>query len=91
MKTTGGVLHEFFLEAARRHADRPAVEEIDGRFLTYAELNLLSDRVRDRLARWGVGPGDRVGFYVQKSIDAVAAMYGILKCGAAYVPVDPEV
>ncbi len=37
----------------------------------------------------GVRPGDRVGIYLRKSIDAVAAIYGILKAGAAYVPVDP--
>ena len=37
----------------------------------------------------GVHPGDRVGIYVRKSIDAVAAIFGILKAGAAYVPVDP--
>jgi hypothetical protein len=36
-----------------------------------------------------VRPGDRVGIYLRKSIDAVAAIYGILKAGAAYVPVDP--
>jgi amino acid adenylation domain-containing protein len=37
----------------------------------------------------GVRPGDRVGIYLRKSIDAVAAIFGILKAGAAYVPVDP--
>ncbi len=37
----------------------------------------------------GVRPGDRVGIYLRKSIDAVAAICGILKAGAAYVPVDP--
>ncbi len=40
-------------------------------------------------AQWACGPGDRVGIYVHKSIDAVAAIFGILKAGAAYVPVDP--
>ncbi len=34
-------------------------------------------------------PGDRVGVYLRKSIDTVASLYGVLKAGAAYVPVDP--
>ena len=49
----------------------------------------MSNRVRDRLHALGVRPGDRVGIYLRKSIDSVAAIYGILKAGAAYVPVDP--
>ncbi len=84
-----GPLHAYLEKAAERWGDRPAVEEIDGRSVSYAELRDLSDRVRDRLVHWGVRPGDRVGIYVQKSIDAVAAVYGALKAGAAYVPVDP--
>jgi amino acid adenylation domain-containing protein len=57
--------------------------------IDYARLGRLSDRVRDRLVSWGVGRGDRTGIYLHKSVDAVAAIFGILKAGAAYVPVDP--
>ena len=53
-------------------------------------LDRLSDQLRDRLAALGVGRGDRVGIYLRKSVDAVAAIFGILKTGAAYVPVDPS-
>ena len=49
----------------------------------------MSDRVATRLARWGVGRGDRVGLCLPKSIEAVAAIHAILRAGAAYVPVDP--
>lgn len=80
-------------ESARRHGDRTAIEEATGRetdgAITYAELSALSDRVRDRLRHLGIGSGHRVGLYLHKSIDGVAAILGILKCGAAYVPVDP--
>ncbi|MBM3320274.1 MAG: amino acid adenylation domain-containing protein [Candidatus Eisenbacteria bacterium] len=86
----GGILHAYLEEAARRFSDRRAVEETDGRSHSYGELAALSDRVRDRLVRWGVRKGDRVGFYTHKSIDAVAMLNGILKAGAAYVPVDPS-
>lgn len=73
-----------------RYPDHTAVEDPDRASVTYAELGRLSDDVRDRLHHLGVRPGDRVGIYLRKSIDAVAAIYGALKAGAAYVPVDPE-
>jgi amino acid adenylation domain-containing protein len=82
-------LHEAFALAAQRHPDRIAVVEPGRSALTYRDLANLSDRMRDRLAAYGVQPGDRVGIYLPKSIDAVATIYGILKTGAAYVPVDP--
>ena len=82
-------LHQFLLNAARLYPDRTAVEEPGHGTLTYQELTNLSDRLRDRLAALGVRAGDRVGIYMRKSIDAVASIFGILKTGAAYVPVDP--
>ena len=88
METAGG-LHAFFVRAAREHPGHTAVVEPGAGSVTYGELAALSDRVRDRLRADGVRPGDRVGIYMRKSIDTVAAIYGILKAGAAYVPVDP--
>src|SRR5205807_267400 len=70
--------------------DRTAVIEPGQGEITYRALGQLSDRVCNRLRSMGVAPGDRVGIYVRKSIDAVASIYGILKAGAAYVPVDPN-
>lgn len=75
--------------AALRWPDRPAVEAEDGRTLTYAELDHAADRLDARLARYGIGRGDRVGLLLPKSPEAVAAVHGILRSGAAYVPVDP--
>ncbi|MFN0152291.1 MAG: amino acid adenylation domain-containing protein [bacterium] len=75
--------------SAAAHPEREAVSDPSGATLTYAALDALSDRLRDRLLAWGVQPGDRVGFYLRKSADSIAAIFGILKCGAAYVPVDP--
>ncbi|MGH7342936.1 MAG: AMP-binding protein, partial [Candidatus Rokuibacteriota bacterium] len=82
-------LHELFLEAAGRWPEHTAVVDPGHGAITYRELATLSDRLRDRLAAMGVRPGDRVGICLRKSIDAVAAIHGILKTGAAYVPVDP--
>ncbi|MEO6445875.1 MAG: AMP-binding protein, partial [Gemmatimonadaceae bacterium] len=65
-----------------------AVEDLPDGVLTYAELDALSDRVRDRLRQLGVQRGDRVGICLRKTIDAYAAMLGAMKAGASYVPVD---
>ncbi|THF62696.1 amino acid adenylation domain-containing protein [Pseudothauera rhizosphaerae] len=83
-------LHRALADSAARHPERPAVIEPEGGTLSYREFDALAGRLRDRLAALGVGPGDRVGIYLRKSIDAVVAIFGILKAGAAYVPVDPD-
>ena len=82
-------LHQLLVLSAQNYPDRIAVEEIDGSAITYHDLDQLSDRLRDRLIHLEVCPGDRVGIYLRKSIDTVAAIFGILKAGAVYVPVDP--
>jgi L-proline---[L-prolyl-carrier protein] ligase len=82
-------LHDVLARSAARHPDRVALREPGGRTVTYRELEVLSDRLRDGLVAMGVGRGDRVGIHLHKSIDAVASIFGILKVGAAYVPVDP--
>jgi amino acid adenylation domain-containing protein len=88
MNTTA--LHELLDRSAAQSPDRIAVEESESDLrISYAELARLSDRVRDRLVRIGVGSGDRVGLCLHKSADAVAGLFGIMKAGAAYVPVDP--
>ncbi len=83
-------LHRYFIDAASRFGGNVAVKEPSGATIGYAGLDRLTDRLRDRLAVIGVRRGDRVGIYLHKSIDSVACVLGILKCGAAYVPVDPN-
>jgi amino acid adenylation domain-containing protein len=84
------LLHQLLDRSARARPQYPAVEEEQNGSITYEELAELSDQLRDVLQFAGVQRGDRVGIYLRKSIDAVAAIFGILKCGAAYVPVDPS-
>ena len=88
--SAGTLLHDLLARSAARLPDAPAVVEPGAGGLTWRELDALSDRVRDRLRHAGVREGDRVGLCLHKSIDAVAALYGVLKAGAAYVPVDPD-
>ncbi len=83
-----GVLSDLVGAAARRAPDAVAV--IDGeRTVTYGALDALVSTVSDRLRSIGVGRGDRVGLLLDKSVEAVAAVHGVLRAGAAYVPLDP--
>ncbi|HEX2202013.1 MAG TPA: amino acid adenylation domain-containing protein [Longimicrobium sp.] len=58
--------------------------------LTYGELNARANRVARHLRTLGVGPGARVGLATGHSAGMVAALAGVLKTGAAVVPLDPE-
>lgn len=80
-------LHTLFEAQARRTPLSPAVSFGDTR-LTYAELDARATRCARQLARRGVGPGERVALAVRRSVDMVVGLLGILKAGAAYVPID---
>ncbi|WP_231992740.1 amino acid adenylation domain-containing protein, partial [Mycobacterium sp. 1164985.4] len=60
-----------------------------GRSWSYRELDEASDRLARLLIGHGVGPGDRVGLLLPRSGEAIVAILGVLKSGAAYVPIDP--
>jgi amino acid adenylation domain-containing protein len=89
MNMDGPHLSQLLERAAARRPGHPAVEDEHGRTMTYAALAHAADRLGTRLARWGVGRGDRVGLFLPKGLESVAAIHGILRVGAAYVPVDP--
>ena len=85
-----GLLHQAFQRRALLDPDAVAVV-IDGREFAYAEI----DRAANRLARYlrnehGIGPEDKVGIMVNRSERIVIGILGILKAGAAYVPIDPQ-
>src|SRR5215472_22781 len=73
---------------ALRHGGRAAVV-IDRHAITYAQLDAESNRFARSLVHNGIGRGDRVALWLPKSIETVIAIYGIMKAGAAYVPIDP--
>ncbi len=82
-------LHEFFEIQADRRPDSVAVEF--GRAeTTYAELEQRANRIARCLRARGVRCGGRVALLLPRSPDTYAAMLGILKAGAAYVPLDPD-
>ncbi len=60
-----------------------------GETLSYADLNARANQLAHALIARGVGPGDVVGIYMEKSFDPITALLGVLKAGAAYLPLDP--
>ena len=81
-------VHGAFATWAARTPDAVAVEYAEGH-LTYAALDTWGGAIAAHLTRSGVRPGDRVGVRLDRSPALIASLLGILKAGAAYVPVDP--
>jgi len=85
-------IHQLVEEQAARTPDAVAVVCGDER-LTYGELNRRADRLADRLLGIGVGgvqPEACVGLLAERSAEMIVALLAILKAGAAYAPLDPE-
>jgi len=81
-------VEEFFADQLARTPDAPAV--VDGAcVLTYAEVERLAQSVSLELASAGVAPGDLVGIMMERSARLPAVVLGVLRAGAAYVPLDP--
>jgi amino acid adenylation domain-containing protein len=83
----GDVIAWFAEQAA--HRPRATALEHEGETWTYAELAQRSDAVAARLTAEGVKPGDLVGLLLSRSPWMAAAMLGVAKTGAAYLPLDP--
>lgn len=81
-------IHQLFEEQAKRTPDAIAVI-CAGRHLTYRELNQRANQLAHHLQTLGVGPDVLVGICMQRSLEMVIGLLGILKAGAAYVPLDP--
>ncbi len=83
-------LHELFAEqAARTPGQTAVVDGASGATLTFAELDRRADQVARALSERGAGPGDRVAILAERGLELLPGLLGILKAGAAYVPVDP--
>lgn len=81
-------LHQLFEEQVARTPQRIALSGA-GQQLSYAELNQRANRIAARLRALGAGPDTFVCLFVERSFAAIAGLLGILKAGAAYVPLDP--
>ena len=81
------MLHHLLIESAARYPDRTAVLD-RAESITYRELDEASTRLAGELRARGAGPGSRIGLYLDKSLDAIVGAWGVLRSGAAYVPLD---
>ena len=81
-------IHHLFEAQVARTPDAIALVH-DGGHLSYGELNAAANRVARLLRDGGAGPGRFVALCAEHSPDAVVGLLGILKSGAAYVPIDP--
>lgn len=81
------LLHEIFRQRAAWTPEAVAVTAPDGE-LTYAELDARSDALATRLAAAGVAPGALIGLCAGRGAPLIVGLLGILKAGAAYVPID---
>lgn len=82
-------IHELF-EAVARKSPRAIAVVHGNRAISYAELDRVASGIAARLRSLGVGSGDYVGVSIERSAELIASELGVLKAGAAYVPVDPS-
>ena len=89
LQRTGPCIHQLFEQQVERHPDAVAVVH-DGESLTYRELDDRANRLACHLRSCGVEPGSFVGILLDRSVDFVVAVLGILKAGCAYAPLPRE-
>ena len=83
------LLQDLISEQAEQTSERIAVVAED-RALSYGELNRRANQLGDYLQGLGVGPEVRVGLCMERSLEMVVGLLGVLKAGAAYLPLDPS-
>lgn len=82
-------IHHLFEAQAAKTPDAIAAE-FRGEQLTYHELNARANQLAHYLRKQGVGPEVLVGISVERSLEMLAAIFGVLKAGGGYVPLDPN-
>ncbi len=83
------LLHELFEDQVQRTPGNVALL-LEAEKLTYSELNERADDLAQHLRELGVGPETLVGIFMERSIEMVVAVLGVLKAGGAYAPLDIE-
>ncbi len=78
-----------FRDQASRTPDNIALIAAE-RQVTYAALSARADGIARRLSDLGIGVGERVAVCVERSVDAIASVLGVLNIGAVFVPIDPS-
>src|SRR5205085_10999298 len=80
--------HRIFEEQCLRQPDRIAVK-CDGEELRFSQLNERANQLAHMLIEQGVAPDTLVAICLERSLDMLVAILGVLKAGAGYLPIDP--
>jgi amino acid adenylation domain-containing protein len=83
------LVQELFEEQVERTPQAQAAV-YEGQCVTYAELNRRANQLARYLKDKGIGPDQLVGICVERSVEMIVGVLGILKAGAAYLPLDPN-
>ena len=83
------ILQQLLTRSAALYPEKPAVWARK-RSLTYRELDERSTQLAHLLRQRGLKKGDRVGLFFPKCVESVVCMFGVLKAGGVYVPLDPQ-
>ena len=82
------LLHQLLSESAARYPDKDALSFKDEK-MTYGELEKESNRLASGLSEMGLKRGERAGIYMNRCITSIVGVFGIMKAGVTYVPIDP--
>ena len=81
-------VHEAVRQRGIAHPNRTSVIDQSGNAIDYAELCARSHGLAQRLQQLGIQPDDRVAIWMDRSVDFIVSIVGVLEAGAAYVPID---
>lgn len=83
------LIHQLFEEQVQKEPNNTAIS-IDSKNITYSELNDRANKLANFLIETGVSEAEKIAVYIHRSVDAVVSLLGILKAGAAYVPLEKK-
>jgi amino acid adenylation domain-containing protein len=83
------LLHDYLIESSAKYKNKIAIKYREDS-VSYEQLDIISNKVAHLLRSQGVPRGGKVGIYLSKSIEAVISIFGVLKAGLVYVPIDTD-
>ena len=84
-----GLINKIFENAVQENPDKTILYTADGEF-TYSQLNSKANRIANSLIEKGVSVEDKVMFMMKRDSNLIATVLGIVKAGAAFIPIDPK-
>lgn len=82
------LLPQLLVKTSERYPDKDAVV-LGDISINYGKLESMSSKLATSLVQLGIKKGDRVGIRLKKSVESIISLFGIMKAGATYVPIDP--